>query len=123
MIIVANLLMTVLDEEDNIHCIDILSVDFIQTDNRKITYHIGETRYFHIMNKSELDEILAGHGFLSLDRPNLVNLKKIREFDENYGKVYFTEQTNKESVYATVSKAKYKYVVKIINFFKSKKRP
>ncbi|MED4285559.1 LytTR family transcriptional regulator DNA-binding domain-containing protein [Priestia megaterium] len=106
--------MTVINEDYKLECINIYDVDFIETDKRKIIYFIGEKKYYQITTKSELDQFLYDEGFESLDRPNLVNLSKIRKFDEELGKVYFVEKPNDKSTFATVAKIKYKFVANII---------
>jgi DNA-binding LytR/AlgR family response regulator len=85
-------------------------VDFIENDGRRAVLHIGDEKYYLITTKSELDEWLSSRGFDMLDRSNLVNLKKIKAFDEQYGKVYFTENPTKDSKYAVVARVKYEFV-------------
>jgi len=106
--------MTVINEDSELECINLYDVDFIETDKRKIIYYIGEKKYYQITTKSELDQLLYDEGFESLDRPNLVNLSKIRKFDEELGKVYFVEEPSEKSTFATVAKIKYKFVSDII---------
>lgn len=107
-------IMTVINEDFELECINLYDVDFIETDKRKIIYFIGEKKYYQITTKSELDQFLYDEGFESLDRPNLVNLSKIRKFDEGLGKVYFVEEPDDKSTFATVAKIKYKFVSNII---------
>jgi len=107
-------IMTVINEDFELECINLYDVDFIETDKRKIIYFIDEKKYYQITTKSELDQFLYDEGFESLDRPNLVNLSKIRKFDEGLGKVYFVEEPDDKSTFATVAKIKYKFVSNII---------
>lgn len=107
-------IMTVINEDFELECINLYDVDFIETDKRKIIYFIGEKKYYQITTKSELDQFLYDEGFESLDRPNLVNLSKIRKFDEGLGKVYFVEEPDDKSTFATVARIKYKFVSNII---------
>lgn len=113
------LYMTVLkvnpDTTHSLIQINLYDVDFVETENRRIIYHIGENTYYQISNKSELDEFLIHKGFDPLDRPNLVNLRKIRRFDEEYGKVYFVEHPDKTSKFATVAKIKYPFLRNLIH--------
>jgi len=106
--------MTVINENNELECINLYDVDFIETDKRKIIYYIGNNKYYQITTKSELDQLLYKEGFESLDRPNLVNLCKIRKFDEDLGKVYFVEEPDEKSTFATVAKIKYKFVLNLI---------
>lgn len=98
--------MTVINEEHQLECINLSEVDFIEVEKRRIVYHIGDRKFFHLSTKTEFDELLIHEGFLSLDRPNLVNLKKIRSFNENYGIVYFEEKPTTKSKSCTVAKIK-----------------
>lgn len=113
------LYMTVLkvnpDDTHSLEQINLYDVDFIETDKRKIIYHIGENTYYQINNKSELNDFLINKGFDPLDRPNLVNLNKIRKFDEEHGKVYFVEHPNANSKFATVARIKYQLLKNVIH--------
>jgi len=108
--------MTVIKETDDgqkiMECIDLDEVDFIESHNSKIIFHIGDQIYYQITSISEMQELLEG--FIPLDRPNLVNLLRIKSFDEEYGKVYFEENPNPKSSFATVAKMKYQLVTTII---------
>lgn len=110
--------MTVIRDDGNnlptIEEINLDEVDMIETVNRKIVYHIGDVTYYQITNRSDLDDILSKRGFDNLDKSNLVNLRKIRNFDEELGKVYFTENPNKDSKFALVARIKYKFVANLI---------
>lgn len=112
------LYMTVLkinpDKTESLEQINLYDVDFIETEKRRIVYHIGADTYYQIASKAELDEFLIHKGFDPLDRPNLVNLRKIRKFDEDYGKVYFVENPDSKSKSATVAKIKYQFIKKLL---------
>ncbi|WP_078409089.1 LytTR family transcriptional regulator DNA-binding domain-containing protein [Priestia abyssalis] len=97
-----------------IECIDLREVDFIETINRKVIFHIGTDQYYQITSKSDFDEFLMKEGFDNLDRTNLVNLRKIKKFDEELGKVYFTENPDKDSKYALVARIKYKFISSLL---------
>ncbi|KAB2328202.1 hypothetical protein F7731_25945 [Cytobacillus depressus] len=103
------------DGEKILTCIDLDEVNFIDSDNGKIRFHIDNQVYFQITNISELGEILEG--FIPLDRPNLVNLLKIKKFDSKNGKVYFEENPNPNSIFATVAKTKYELISVILKRF------
>lgn len=113
------LYMTVLkinpNKTQSLEQINLYDVDFIETDKRRIVYHIGECTYHQIVSKAEIDGFLIQNGFDSLDRPNLVNLRKIRRFDEEYGKVYFVEHPDSKSKYTTVAKIKYSFIKKLLH--------
>jgi len=54
------------------------------------------------------------NGFVSLDRINLVNLKKVKEYDENLGKVYFKEGLMENRNFATIARLKQKLYAPLI---------
>lgn len=103
-------------------CINMEDVDYFENDGRKAVLHIGEEKYYLITTKSEIEEWLMPRGFDVLDRSNLVNLKKIKDFDEQYGKVYFTENPTKDSKYAIVARIKYEFVKHFIHRVIAKNR-
>jgi DNA-binding LytR/AlgR family response regulator len=90
-------------------------VDFIENDGKRAVFHMEDEKYFLITNKAELEECLSTRGFDALDRANLVNIKRIRAFDREYGKVFFKEQPNNSAKYATVARIKYSFVEKLIH--------
>ncbi len=111
--------ITVINLDTNVYeIIDLYEVDYVEVVNKKIIYHITNKTYAQISSLAELTRIFTPEqGFDSLDRPNIVNLKKIRRFDKTMGKVYFEEYPNKSSVYATVAKIKYPFVEIMITRF------
>lgn len=111
------MMMTVLKGEDKdyeIATINIFDVDYIETVGKRVIFYINDEKFYQIQSKIELEEILRGKGFDSLDRPNLVNIRKIKYFDEEYGKVYFVENPTSKDKFATVAKIKIKFVKKFI---------
>jgi hypothetical protein len=112
--------MTVIKEENyqkTLHCIDLEDVDFIESEGSRIKYVIGDEEYYHVSGMEEMDELLSEQGYVSLDHSNLVNLLKIRSFDRENGKVYFTETPYSSSRFARVAKIKYKMVSILIQRF------
>jgi DNA-binding LytR/AlgR family response regulator len=109
-----NMYMTVINEEEKLESINLFEVDFIESDKRRIVYYIGNKKYFHLSTKSEFDELLLQEGFVSLDRPNLVNLRKIRSFNEEYGKVFFEENPTSTSIFCTVARIKIPFVKNLL---------
>jgi hypothetical protein len=103
--------MTVIEEQPDgsltTCCIDLHDVDYIESENRRLVYYIGEKRYLQITKLHDMDTVLdETDGFVSLDRTNLVNLRKVKDYDEKLGKVYFTESAEGKSVFATIAKIK-----------------
>ncbi|PLS19715.1 hypothetical protein CVD28_04695 [Bacillus sp. M6-12] len=109
-----NMYMTVINEQQELESINLSDVEFIESDKRKIIFYIGLKKYYHLSTKTEFDELLLKEGFVSLDRPNLVNLRKIRSFDEKYGKVFFEENPTPDSIFCTVARIKIPFVKNLL---------
>lgn len=104
------------DQSHSLDCIDLYEVDYIESDKkRRIIFHIGEDVYYQIITKSDFEQYLSSEGFDPLDKPNLVNLRKVRKFDKEYGKVYFEEYPTPSSKYATVARIKYKFIASLLD--------
>ncbi|WP_166240696.1 LytTR family DNA-binding domain-containing protein [Paenibacillus turpanensis] len=95
---------------NTVECIDLEDVDYIEIEGRKIIFHAKDEKYQHISTLSELEEHLFKHGFDLLDKTNLVNLKRVKHYDESQGKVFFEEQPTAKSKYATVALIKQKQI-------------
>lgn len=110
------MMMTVLkllpDNKTELACISLLDVDYMEIEGRKIVYHVDNEKYRHISTLSELEEHLTHEGFDMLDKTNLVNLHKVVSFDEQQGKVFFSEPVTERSKYATVALIKQKMIKK-----------
>lgn len=113
--------MTVIQKNDcgsvDFVAINLQDVDFVETRDRRIVYHIGNIEYYQPTTKSELEELLLNEGFDQLDRPFLVNMRKIRNYDKKYGKVYFVDEPTRNSKYVTVARIKEDLVEKFIRYF------
>jgi DNA-binding LytR/AlgR family response regulator len=81
-------------------------IDFIENDGRKVQLYSGDRTFQLITTKSELEELLLGEGFDLFDRVNLVNVKRIKSYDRDKGRVYFTETPTRESKFASIAKIK-----------------
>jgi DNA-binding LytR/AlgR family response regulator len=114
-----NLPMTVIyyDSSNNpsLQVIDIKDVDYIENEGRRLVYHIGDKKYYQIVTKSEMEMFLDNKGFDILDRPYLVNIGKIRHFDEKLGKAYFVDNPSKNSKFVTVARIKMDFVANYIH--------
>lgn len=101
------MMMTVMkveaDQTSTLATINLLDVHYVEIEGRKIVYHIDGQKYRHISTLSELEEHLSSEGFDMLDKTNLVNLKKIKHFDEKQGKVFFRNPIDDQSKFATVA--------------------
>jgi DNA-binding LytR/AlgR family response regulator len=75
----------------------------IGLENRTITYHTKDETYYQISTFEEISTLLEQYGFTTVDRGNLVNLKKITKLDTEYSRVFFDDHITKESKFATVS--------------------
>jgi DNA-binding LytR/AlgR family response regulator len=97
--------MTVIryDPIPHLTVIDIDQCDFIENEGRRVVYYIGDEKYYHIGTKSEMEMLLEKEGFEVLDRPYLVNMKRIDRYDEKDNKVYFSSNKN-DNKYVTVAR-------------------
>jgi DNA-binding LytR/AlgR family response regulator len=104
--------------------INLKDVDFIESENRRIVYYIGDKKYYQIMNLNEMQTILENkdEAFVSLDRNNLVNLRKVKDFDETLGKVYFSKIENRDNnkTYATIARIKNKVYAPLLKRYIAK---
>lgn len=91
------------DDTTTLATINLLDVHYVEIEGRKIVYHIDGQKYRHISTLSELEEHLENEGFDMLDKTNLVNIKKIKYFDEKQGKVYFKNPIEDQDKFATVA--------------------
>jgi DNA-binding LytR/AlgR family response regulator len=84
--------------------LDIRDVVYIVIEDRNVVYHTIDSKYYHIIpSLSVLELHTEQYGFQKLDRINLVNTRKIKQFDDENGKVYFEADASRDSKYATVS--------------------
>lgn len=95
--------------------INLADVDFIENEGKRVVYNCGPRKYYQISTKSELEYLLEDEGFDVLDRPFLVNMKKIQHYNPVLGKVYFESVPTKESKFVTVAHIKKGFVEKFIN--------
>lgn len=64
---------------DKLHFLRILRIDHIESDGNYVTLHHRGRRHLHRETLSALEQRLASHGFLRVNRSHLVNLSHIRE--------------------------------------------
>ncbi|SET03385.1 LytTr DNA-binding domain-containing protein [Salinibacillus kushneri] len=98
--------------------INLNDVDYIESENRRLVYYIGDKRYLQITKLSEMKSVLNEQdGFVSLDRTNLVNLNKVKEYDQNLGNVYFDQKSESEGKrsFTTIAKIKQKILSPLIH--------
>jgi len=94
--------------------IDIEDVLYINIENRSIVYHTREETFHHLSTLSDLDEYLGDQGFDMLDKTNIVNMSQVKYLDETNGNIYFDEEPNKGSPFASVAFIKQKVLKKEI---------
>jgi DNA-binding LytR/AlgR family response regulator len=88
--------------------LDLNEVLYINIENRCIAYHTREETFHHIATLTELEEHLGEEGFDLLDKTNIVNMNQIRYLDEPHGNIYFDEEPDKHSKFASVALIKQK---------------
>ncbi|GAB2723065.1 LytTR family transcriptional regulator DNA-binding domain-containing protein [Paenibacillus thermoaerophilus] len=83
--------------------LDAEDVLYIHLEDRTVVFHTHEGKFYLLDTLSALAKHMEALGFRKLDRVNLVNVKKITQFDDEQGKVYFDATVDKNSDFATVS--------------------
>ncbi|QHS24035.1 LytTR family transcriptional regulator [Virgibacillus sp. MSP4-1] len=105
-----------IDSTSEFKTINLYDVDYIESENRRLVYYIGDKRYLQITKLSEMHQVLNEQdGFVSLDRTNLVNLNHVKEYDEKLGNVYFDHKQEGERTFATIAKMKQKILSPLIH--------
>lgn len=94
---------------------DILYAQYLKGSYTSVHAANGHT-YYTTTSLFELELILEHFDFLSLNRDAIVNMKKIKAFDENYGKVFFTESPVKDSPHILATRVAYKRIEKYYDY-------
>jgi len=93
---------------DLVHDHDMILLDaddvlYMEVEERTVVFHTADDKYYLIDTLSELAKRMGVHGFQKLDRINLVNMNKIKLFDDKNCKVFFDSETSEHSKSTTVS--------------------
>ncbi len=94
------------DNQSDIIMLDMSDVVYMHMEDRTVVYHTIDEEFYHLLPSLS---VLARHaqslGFEKLDRINVVNLRKIKHFDEKLSIVYFQQEPEltKKSKSATVA--------------------
>ncbi len=86
--------MILLDAED---------VLYMEVEERTVVFHTSDDKFYLLDTLSELAKRMGSIGFQKLDRINLVNMNKIKQFDDKNCKVFFDTETSEHSKSTTVS--------------------
>jgi DNA-binding LytR/AlgR family response regulator len=86
--------MILLDAED---------VLYMEVEERTVVFHTADDKFYLLDTLSELAKRMGSIGFQKLDRINLVNMNKIKQFDDKNCKVFFDTETSEHSKSTTVS--------------------
>jgi len=105
------------DEATEMVTIHLTDVLYMVVDGTKLVFHTEEGRYYQITSIQEYEKHLRQHHFEKLDRPNLVNMRKVRKFDKNLRLVYFKSDDPREkgTPFVTVAKTKVNIVNKYLS--------
>lgn len=87
--------------------INLSDVLYISNEGSKLVFHTMEEQYYQITSIQELEQHLHEISFEKLDRPYLVNMKKVKSYDQDHRLVYFDENPKKGSKFVTVAKMKW----------------
>src|SRR5690554_3966934 len=81
------------DNQTELIMLDMQEVLFVDIEDRTVVYHTLEGKYYHLSpSLTSLTVHLEKIGFRKLDRINLVNIHKIKHYDEEHRKVYFDKE-------------------------------
>lgn len=86
--------------------LDLNDVIYMHMEDRTVVYHTLTEQFYHLApSLSIMARHTKAYGFEKLDRINLVNMSKIKHFDDEFAIVYFEpeDQITKKSKYATVA--------------------
>jgi DNA-binding LytR/AlgR family response regulator len=90
--------------EGEVITMDMADVNYIQTEDGAVVFYTAQGRFYPLVPSLS---IYANHmiefGFQRLDRTNLVNMNRVKGFDENRGLVYFEEKAASDSQSAIVA--------------------
>jgi DNA-binding LytR/AlgR family response regulator len=92
--------------QTDIIMLDMNDVLYMHMEGHTVVYHTIHEQFYHLMpSLAVLSRHVQKLGFEKLDRINLVNLHKIKHFDEKMGIVYFQQEheVTKKSKSATVA--------------------
>ncbi|TFE22621.1 LytTR family transcriptional regulator DNA-binding domain-containing protein [Cohnella luojiensis] len=92
------------NNEGEVIMMDMADVLYIQTEDGAVVFHTSEGRVYPLVpSLSMYAKHTESLGFQKLDRTNLVNMNKLRAFDEKRGLVFFDEDSNLERQSAIVA--------------------
>jgi Response regulator of the LytR/AlgR family len=95
---------------------DMSDVLYIQIEDGAVVFYCKQGRFYPLVpSLSMYHKHLESTGFLRLDRTNLVNMSKVRAFDEDRGVVYFEDEAKPSSMKATVAFMNISKLKKIIH--------
>lgn len=83
---------------------DMTDVLYIQIEDGAVVFYCKEGRFYPLVpSLSMYHNHMESIGFHRLDRTNLVNMNKVKAFDEDRGVVYFEDEAKPTSLKATVA--------------------
>lgn len=93
--------------------IELTDILYISVDGAKLVFHTSDAQYYQMTTMQEFEDHLESHNFVKLDRPYLVNMNKIKSFNEEHRLVYFDQLPSRNSKNVTVARVK----VNLVNSF------
>lgn len=95
--------------------LDLNDVVYIESYERTIRFHTLDGEYYPLQpSLSTYETHISQMGFDRLDRTNLVNMNKIKRFDEKRELVFFEDDYTINSKYGTVSSSSKSKVKKLL---------
>ncbi|WP_127585243.1 LytTR family DNA-binding domain-containing protein [Paenibacillus koleovorans] len=83
--------------------LDADDVLYMEVEERTVVFHTADDKFYLVDTLSELAKRMGALGFQKLDRINLVNMNKIKQFDDKQCKVFFDEPAAEGTKNTTVS--------------------
>ncbi|BBI31756.1 LytTR family transcriptional regulator DNA-binding domain-containing protein [Cohnella abietis] len=92
------------NNESEVIMMDMAEVLYIQTEDGAVVFHTSSGRVYPLVpSLSMYSKHIEALGFYKLDRTNLVNMRKLKDFDEKRGLVYFDETSSADRQSAIVA--------------------
>lgn len=83
--------------------LDVNDILYMEVEERTVVFHTAEDKFYLLDTLSELAKRMGSLGFQKLDRINLVNMNKIKHFDDKHCKVFFDDELTEHTKSTTVS--------------------
>ncbi|KIL37967.1 hypothetical protein SD70_29735 [Gordoniibacillus kamchatkensis] len=92
------------DDKGNWVCIDLIDdLRMVSIENRRFIYYTNDGhKYYDFLRLGEFES--HSLGLISFDSTNVVNITKIKHFDETWNNLYFVQTPTNDSLRASITK-------------------